>query len=68
MSGNQFVKLFLLGFHDGFADHFDVVDSDRDRADFVFLGKSQRAEDIFELFVGDDAVFFMQQRCRRLYI
>ena len=70
MFGNQFVKLFLLGFHDGFADHFDVVvvDSDRDRNDFVFGGKSQRAEDIFELFVGDDAVFFMQQRCRRLCI
>lgn len=68
MSGNQFVKLFLLGFHDGFADHFDVVDSDRDRDDFVFFGKAERAEDIFELFVGDDAVFFMQQRCRRLCI
>ena len=62
MFGNQFVKLFLLGFHDGFADHFDVVvvDSDCDWDDFVFFGKSQRAEDIFELFVGDDdAVFFM---------
>lgn len=63
--GNQFVKLFLLGFHDGFADHSDVVviDSDRDRDDFVFFGKAERAEDIFELLVGDDdAVFFMQQR------
>lgn len=69
--GNQFVKLLLLSFHDGFADHSDVVviDSDRDWDDFVFFGKSQRAEDIFELFVGDDdAVFFMQQRCRRLCI
>lgn len=67
--GNQFVKLLLLGFHDGFADHSDVVDSDRDRDDFVFFGKPYRAEDIFELFVGDDdAVFFMQQRCRRLCI
>lgn len=67
--GNQFVKLLLLGFHDGFADHSDVVDSDCDWDDFVFFGKSQRAEDIFELFVGDDdAVFFMQQRCRRLCI
>lgn len=71
MSGNQFVKLLLLGFHDGFADHSDVVvvDSDRDRDDFVFFGKPYRAEDIFELFVDDDdAVFFMQQRCRRLCI
>lgn len=36
--GNQFVKLFLLGFHDGFADYSDVVvvDSDCDRDDFVF--------------------------------
>lgn len=52
--GNQFVKLLLLGFHDGFADHSDVVviDSDRDRDDFVFFGKAERAEDIFELFVG----------------
>ena len=69
--GNQFVKLLLLGFHDGFADHSDVVvvDSDCDWDGFVFFGKSQRAEDIFELFVGDDdAVFFMQQRCRRLCI
>lgn len=69
--GNQFVKLLLLGFHDGFADHSDVVviDSDRDRDDVVFFGKAERAEDIFELFVGDDdAVFFMQQRCRRLCI
>ena len=69
--GNQFVKLLLLGFHDGFADHSDVVvvDSDCDWDDFVFFGKSKRAEDIFELFVGDDdAVFFMQQRCRRLCI
>ena len=69
--GNQFVKLFLLGFHDGFADHSDVVvvDSDCDWDDFVFFGKSQRAEDIFELFIGDDdAVFFMQKRCRRLCI
>lgn len=41
MFGNQFVKLFLLGFHDGFADHSDVVvvDSDRDRNDFVFSAK-----------------------------
>ena len=40
--GNQFVKLFLLSFHDGFADHSDVVvvDSDRDRDDFVFFGKA----------------------------
>lgn len=70
MFGNQFVKLLLLSFHDGFADHSDVVvvDSDRDRNDFVFFGKAERAEDIFELFVGDDAVFFMQQRCRRLCI
>lgn len=71
VSGNQFVKLFLLGFHDGFADHSDVVvvDSDCDWDDFVFFGKAERAEDIFELFVGDDdAVFFMQQRCRRLCI
>ena len=71
MFGNQFVKLLLLSFHDGFADHSDVVviDSDRDRDDFVFFGKPYRAEDIFELFVGDDdAVFFMQQRCRRLCI
>lgn len=39
--GNQFVKLFLLGFHDGFADHFDVVviDSNRDRDDLVFSAK-----------------------------
>lgn len=65
MFGNQFVKLLLLGFHDGFADHSDVgvVDSDCDWDDFVFFGKAERAEDIFELFVGDDdAVFFMQQR------
>lgn len=34
----------------------------------LFFGKAERAEDIFELFVGDDAVFFMQQRCRRLCI
>lgn len=70
MFGNQFVKLFLLGFHDGFADYSDVVvvDSDRDRDDFVFFGKPYRSDDIFELFVGDDAVFFMQQRCRRLCI
>ena len=71
MFGNQFVKFLLLSFHDGFADHSDVVviDSDRDRNDFVFFGKAERAEDIFELFVGDDdAVFFMQQRCRRLCI
>ena len=69
--GNQFVKFLLLSFHDGFADHSDVVviDSDRDRDDFVFFGKPYRAEDIFELFVGDDdAVFFMQQRYRRLCI
>ena len=69
--GNQFVKFLLLSFHDGFADHSDVVvvDSDRDRNDFVFFGKAERAEDIFELFVGDDdSVFFMQQRCRRLCI
>lgn len=59
--GNQFVKLFLLGFHDGFANHSDVVviDSDRDRDDFVFFGKAERAEDIFELFVGDDDAVFL---------
>ena len=35
----------------------------------LFFGKAERAEDIFEFFVGDDdAVFFMQQRCRRLCI
>lgn len=36
--GNQFVKLFLFGFHDGFADYSDVVvvDSNRDLDDFVF--------------------------------
>ena len=47
--GNQFVKFLLLSFHDGFADHSDVVviDSDRDRDDFVFFGKPYRAEDIF---------------------
>lgn len=39
MFGNQFVKFLLLGFHDGFADHSDVVvvDSDCDWDDFVFL-------------------------------
>lgn len=39
--GNQFVKFLLLSFHDGFADHSDVVvvDSDRDRNDFVFSAK-----------------------------
>lgn len=35
----------------------------------LFFVKAERAEDIFELLVGDDdAVFFMQQRCRRLCI
>lgn len=71
MFGNQFVKFLLLSFHGGFADHSNVVviDSDRDRDDLVFFGKAERAEDIFELLVGDDdAVFFMQQRCRRLCI
>lgn len=39
MFGNQFVKFLLLGFHDGLADHSDVVvvDSDCDWDDFVFL-------------------------------
>ena len=34
----------------------------------LFFGKAERSDDIFELFVGDDAAFFMQQRCRRLCI
>lgn len=61
VSGNQFVKFLLLGFHDGFADHSDVVvvDSDRDRDDFVFFGKAERAEDIFELLIGDDDAVFL---------
>lgn len=61
MFGNQFVKLLLLSFHDGFADHSDVVvvDSDRDRDDLVFFGKDERAEDIFELLVGDDDAVFL---------
>ena len=61
MFGNQFVKLFLLEFHDGFADHSDVVvvDSNRDQGNIVFFGKDERAEDIFELFVGDDDAVFL---------
>ena len=47
--GNQFVKLFLLGFHDGFADHSDVVviDSDRDRDDFVFFWQTLSSRGYF---------------------
>lgn len=47
--GNQFVKLFLLSFHDGFADHSDVVviDSDRDRDDFVFFWQTLSSRGYF---------------------
>lgn len=51
--GNQFVKLLLLSFHDGFADHSDVVviDSDRDRDDFVFFLANPIEQRIFLNFL-----------------
>lgn len=58
--GNQFVKLLLLSFHDGFADHSDVLSLiPIVIRTILFFVKAERAEDIFELLVGDDDAVFL---------